>query len=68
MTCKPHRIEIHAGPNRNGAYHFTVFWMADYHPGHPLGENRWAERGQGFLANPDDYGPREIQVNRRVGA
>ena len=50
-----HRGEIHSGPNRFGEYCFTLFWWADYHPGHPLGEYRHAERGQVFLADPKTY-------------
>jgi len=44
------RIEIHAGPDERGRYLYTLLWTADYHPGHPLGENRIAERGQVFFA------------------
>jgi hypothetical protein len=51
MIYPTHRIEIYEGPNKNGYYHIAEFWMADYHPGHPLGEHRVAERGQHFLTN-----------------
>ena len=52
--CNPiHRIEYHdTGSDDYGRRRFTVFWMADYHPGHPDGEYRTAERGQGFFADP----------------
>lgn len=53
---KFHRIEIYSGPDNHGRYSFALFWMANYHPGHPLGEHRHAERGQHFLARPEDYG------------
>lgn len=49
------RIEVYEGPNREGNYHFALFWMADYHPGHPDGEYRTAERGQHFLAPLKGY-------------
>jgi hypothetical protein len=44
------RLEIYEGPNKSGEYHYALFWMADYHPGHPEGEYGWRERGQHFLA------------------
>jgi hypothetical protein len=44
------RMEILEGPDREGKYHYALLWMADYHPGHPLGENRIAERAQHFRA------------------
>ena len=49
MKVGDRRIEIYGGPNKHGDYHFALFWVAGYHPGHPLGENRIAERGQHFL-------------------
>jgi len=49
------RIEIYEGPDRRGRFHYALFWWADYHPGHPLGENRLAERGQHFFGNPDAH-------------
>ena len=42
----PHRVEIISGPDRLGRYMWFTYWMAGYHPGHPDGEHRWAERGQ----------------------
>ena len=42
------RIEIYEGPDRQGKYAFGLFWMADYHPGHPEGEYVRRERGQMF--------------------
>ena len=47
MTSQsPHRIKIISGPDRLGRYMWFAYWMSDYHPGHPDGEHRWAERGQ----------------------
>jgi hypothetical protein len=40
------RGEIYEGPDDKGRYRYGLFWIADYHPGHPLGEHRVAERGQ----------------------
>ena len=40
------RLEIHGGPDEHGRYHYALYWTADYHPGHPGGEYRRAERGQ----------------------
>lgn len=50
------RIEVYSGPDRDGNYHYAMFWWADYHPGHPKGEHGWRERGQHFLGNPDVHG------------
>lgn len=50
------RIEVYAGPDTHGRYHYALFWLADYHPGHPDGEYRTAERGQHFFGNPDRHG------------
>lgn len=44
------RCEIQSGPDKEGRYRFTLYWTADYHPGHPEGEHRRAERGQCFHA------------------
>lgn len=60
MKTKPKlpggRIEYASGSDKDGKCRFTLFWMADYHPGHPKGENRLAERGQAFHADPRSYG------------
>jgi hypothetical protein len=45
-----HRIEVWEGADREGRCRFTKFWLADYHPGHPEGESRLAERAQVFHA------------------
>lgn len=42
-------VEIHSGPDDRGRYSYTLYWMADYHPGHPDGEYGWRERGQCFF-------------------
>ena len=52
MSARNARIEIHEGPDQNGHYLYTLYWTADYHPGHPDGEHRTAERGQVFRSNP----------------
>jgi hypothetical protein len=46
------RGELYSGPDDRGRYHYALFWMADYHPGHPDGEYRHAERGQHFFGVP----------------
>lgn len=52
---KFHRCEIYEGPDRHGNYHYALFWMADYHPGHPEGENVIRERAQHFRTKlPED--------------
>lgn len=48
-VCQP-RGEIYAGPDERRRYHYALFWCADYHPGHPDGEYRHAERGQHFFS------------------
>lgn len=55
MTQPIHRGEIYSGPDKWGYYHFALFWMADYHPGHPDGEHRLAERGQHYYAEAPQY-------------
>ena len=50
------RIEYHGKTDSYGKCSFTLYWMADYHPGHPDGESGWRERGQCFHADPRDYG------------
>lgn len=49
---KAHRAEVYRGPDSLGRYSYAVAWMADYHPGHPKGENRRAERWQHFFCVP----------------
>lgn len=51
------RLELHEGPDSHGRYFYTLFRMADYHPGHPLGEYRTAERGQCYFADPRQHAP-----------
>ena len=59
------RIEYHTPSDEQGRCRFTLYWMADYHPGHPLGENRRAECGQVFYADPESYGhPRPEALER----
>ena len=50
------RIEYHGPSDSHGRCAFTLFWMADYHPGHPDGEYRTAERGQVCRADPRERG------------
>ena len=50
------RIEYDSGSDKDGRCSFTLYWMADYHPGHPQGEHRRAERGQVFHGDPRAYG------------
>ena len=64
MTRPKTRIEHHGKSDDLGRCHFTLFWMADYHPGHPDGEHRTAERAQGFFADPRTHGhPRPEEVS-----
>jgi hypothetical protein len=62
------RIEIYEGPDRHGNYHYALFWMADYHPGHPDGEYAHRERGQHFLAHPPEWTKSLKQIDKRPGA
>lgn len=50
------RIEYHSKSDAFGRCTFSLIWMADYHPGHPEGEYRRAERGQVFFADPRKHG------------
>ena len=47
-------IEPHTRDDE-GRVSFTLFWWADYHPGHPEGENRWAIRAQCYFAKPENH-------------
>lgn len=45
------------GPyDRHGRCEYFVYWVADYHPGHPEGEHRIAIRGQVYFADPKEHG------------
>lgn len=56
MEKKFTRIKYRSKSDSLGRCSFTLFWMADYHPGDPAGENRIAERAQCFFADPREYG------------
>lgn len=58
------RLELYDGPDRHGRYHYALFWLADYHPGHPAGEDRIAERGQHFFGVPPALPPSQTQDHR----
>ena len=49
------RIEIRSGPDSLGRYSYTLFWMADYHPGHPEGEYARRERAQCFFSTLPEW-------------
>lgn len=55
MKRMAERIEIHSGPDRLNRYVYSLYWMADYHPGHPDGEYKRRERGQYFHAQLPDW-------------
>ena len=50
------RIEYHSKSDLLGRCTFTLYWMTNYHPGDPKGENRIAERGQVYRADPQNHG------------
>ncbi len=50
------RIEYHSTTDTLNRCHFSLHWMAYYHPGHPDGEYRKAERAQHFFSDPHKYG------------
>jgi hypothetical protein len=54
----PRRIEYEPGAKSDsqGRCHFTLFWWAQYHPGHPEGEFGQRERAQCYFADPQTYG------------
>ena len=58
------RLELYAGPDELGRYAYALYWEADYHPGHPDGEYRHAERGQHFHA-PLPAVPVATTIDRR---
>lgn len=63
-TTKIHRIEIHGTTDELGRCSHTIFWMADYHPGDPRGENRVAERAQCRFGVPPTKTPRGYEFAR----
>ena len=56
MKKRKSRITYLSKSDSDGRCRFFLYWGADYHPGHPDGEYRHAERGQGFFADPRNYG------------
>lgn len=56
-------MEITSKPDDMGRCSFTLFWFADYHPGHPKGEHRHAERAQCFFADPKRWAARCRRVD-----
>jgi hypothetical protein len=59
------RIEFHSNSDKQGRCHFSLHWMADYHPGDPDGEYRWAERAQHFRCDPRTHGfnrPEDVEL------
>lgn len=59
------RIEYHSGSDSQGRCHFSLHWLADYHPGHPDGEYGTRERGQHFFTDPTTKGfPRPEDATR----
>ena len=65
----PKRIEYLSSNDKLGRCSFLLYWVANYHPGHPDGEHGWRERGQCFYADPREYGharrPEELRARRR---
>ena len=52
----PVNIKYHGETDSLGRCHFSLHWIATYHPGHPDGEYRLAKRGQHFFADPRKFG------------
>jgi len=66
MAATKTRIEYHSKSDEHGRCSFSLHWLADYHPGDPAGENRIAERGQYFFADPRQHGhPRPEEVTNK---
>ena len=61
------RAEIYEGPNKHGEYHYALFWMTTYHPGHPDGEYVLRERGQHFLAQFPNWAKSLPTLDKRRG-
>ncbi len=61
------RVQTLTGPDR---LHIWAYWLADYHPGHPDGEHRIAERGQFFVVYEDEADrrwPDAVSVDTDIG-
>ena len=50
------RIVYYSKCNADRKCSFAILRYADYHPGHPMGEYRRAERGKHFFADPVSHG------------
>jgi len=48
-------IDVHGGLDSFGRASFTVYWLTDYHPGHPAGETGIDIRGQVYFADPSRF-------------
>lgn len=63
--------EIYSPSDALGRCHYALFWMTNYHPGHPKGEHRRAKRGQHFFGPPPpgisyrDKGSKPVNRRRR---
>lgn len=53
IPCTGERRCIYCG-KPVGRMHYTLYWWADYHPGHPEGEHGLRLRGQCFCGSPKD--------------
>lgn len=61
------RIKYHGESDSLGRCEFSLTWVDDYHPGHPDGEDRIAERGQHFYSDPRTHGfPRPEEAKKSV--
>jgi hypothetical protein len=61
VSTQTHRIEIYDGPDRDGKYHYALFWMTDYSPGHPEGEYERRESGQHFRSALPEWADSELR-------
>ena len=50
-----HRVEYLSLTDKEGKARFFLYWMDNFHIGHPKGEHRYAERGQIFKGVPSEY-------------
>ena len=53
-TCTGGRVEIMSEPDSRGRVRYVAYWIAEYHPGHPEGEDMTRERAQHFFGVPPD--------------
>lgn len=54
MIKPPHKLVVNSEPDKDDKSMLTLYWMDDFHPGNPEGEDGLRERGQVFRINLEE--------------